>query len=177
MHSGLRFANPRSYNLPPSSLITRSICLYSGAALVITQQEWPSKDRTISITGSKRILETRGRIQLDTHRCPDCSKSHLFQPRLIIIALARMASDRPAVRGHVRTCTRTFADRTLGVSVGDSLTMQSCIFFLQCVLKFLQTKEALNTNTERQQHSTLCLRPELHLNGLRFAFARSWPFP
>lgn len=49
-HSGLRFTFPRSYNLPPSSLITRSICLYNGAALVTSQQEWPSKDRTISIT-------------------------------------------------------------------------------------------------------------------------------
>ena len=44
MHSGLRFAFPRSYNLPPPSLVTTLICLYSGAALVITQQEWPSKD-------------------------------------------------------------------------------------------------------------------------------------
>ena len=94
MHSGLGFAFPRSYNLPPPSLVTRLICLYSGAALVITQQEWRSKDRTISITGSKRILETRGMIHLDTHRSLDCSKAHLFQPRLIIIALARMASDR-----------------------------------------------------------------------------------
>ena len=44
---------------------------------------------TTSITGSKRILETRRRIPPDTHRCHDCSKAHLFQPRLIIIALAR----------------------------------------------------------------------------------------
>ena len=69
---------------------------------------------TTSITGSKRILETRGRIQLDTHRCLDCSKAHLFQPQLIIIALARTpppqtkrnGENAPGGAGYLRAVAR-----------------------------------------------------------------------
>lgn len=82
----------------PRHLLSPDQSVYSGSALVITQQECPSKDKAISITGSKRFLKTRGRILLDTHRFLDCSKSHLFQPRLIIIALVRMASQQAVAR-------------------------------------------------------------------------------
>ena len=133
LHCGLRFAFSRSYNLSPSSLITRSICLHNGAARVITQQEWQSKERSIGITGSKRILETTGRIQLDTHRCLDCSKARLFQPQLIIIALARMPATDKA---KWRECPRRGRLFTRGGTVEVKLFIPAVTFFIRRTRSF-----------------------------------------
>lgn len=99
---GLRFAFARSYNLPPSSLIARSIRLYCGAALVITHQNDLPRTATKNIANLLELLlvlppfhnscrdwngsKRWGRVQLIIPSLLNCSRACLYQQWPIIVA-------------------------------------------------------------------------------------------
>ena len=60
----------------PRHLLSPDQSVYTVELLWLSLNKNDHPRTTTSITGSKRILETRGRIQLDTHRCLDCLKAH-----------------------------------------------------------------------------------------------------